>query len=256
MPKRSMRSSCFSIVRRTRPGHRAPPDQAAASREQADARSQCTGCLTPPRWNATPCRATRIFSSPIQATRLRDGFVRSLLRVAKLLPGFAPTAATRRRPTGLTCGAIQAGLMPWDARRRLAILTAALEPPPAFAALTTTCRRRRPTRSSMSIVRCFTSAIRTLTLCRHRRHRFFPAAAAAGFRRPVAADRADRLFILPQPLFVPIPVMSAAALRGAAAEQHHLQQHPQHDGYQQRHQSAASAGSGAAGAAYVRPLGN
>ena len=35
------------------------------------------------------------------------------------------------------------------------------------------------------------------------------------------------LFVLPQPVFVPIPVFCQAAdLCRAAAEQHHLQQHP------------------------------
>ena len=51
------------------------------------------------------------------------------------------------------------------------------------------------------------------------------------------------LFILPQPIFVPIPVyVQGAALCGAAAEQHHLCQHPQQGRHQQRHQQAATAG--------------
>ena len=36
--------------------------------------------------------------------------------------------------------------------------------------------------------------------------------------------------------------MCGRRICGAAAEQHHLRQHPQHDGHQQRHQQAASAG--------------
>ena len=75
-------------------------------------------------------------------------------RGARRLPGFAPIAPTRRRPTGPICGAIRAGPMPamlaagspfsplrWSRRRHLRCMT-------------TMCRRRRRMKSSMSIVRC------------------------------------------------------------------------------------------------------
>ncbi len=147
----------------------------------------------------------------------------------------------RRRPTGRICGAIRAGrmlMMPaaaspfsprrWNRRRRL-------------RSSTTTCRRRRPMKSSMSIGPCCLQRSGFRFCAATAAADVFPAAAAAGFRRLGAADRADRAVHPAAAVLRADPGLRAAAgLCGAAAEQHHLHQHPQYDRHQQRHQPAAS----------------
>ena len=132
----------------------APPDQAAASRDRPmrdlgvqDAYAAALERDTHARLRGFPRRLSRRSACP-------SGCGRSSPRGAKRSPGFAPTAPTRRPPTGLICSAIRAARM-----RKMP--AAALPSSPLrwnrrrpSRSTTTTCRRRRLTRSSMSIVRC------------------------------------------------------------------------------------------------------
>ena len=187
----------------------------------------------------------RISSPPIRAIRWPSGCGRSSPRGAKRSPGFAPIATDtpqaywsylRRYPRGPHAG---------DARRRLAILTAPLEPPPSFAVIDYDVPPPPPDE--------IVYVDRPVLYVQRSGFRFAPPPPPPLYFLPppppdfvVLAPPPPPigLFILPQPLFVPIPVyVQAAGLCRAAAEQHHLRQHPQHDGHQQRHQPAASAGA-------------
>ena len=149
----------------------------------------------------------------------------------------------RRYPRGPHAG---------DARRRLAILTAPVEPPPSFAMIDYDVPPPPPDEivyvdrpvlyfSDPDVrLRAATAAAGLLS-----------AAAAAGFRRAGAAARRRRPVRAAAAGVRADPgVRQAAGLCGAAAEQHHLSKHPQHDGHQHRDQPAAgppAAGGRAAG---------
>ena len=130
-----------------------------------------------------------------------------------------------------------------DARRRLAILTAPLEPPPTFDVIDYDVPPPPPDE--------IVYVDRPVLAFSDPEFDFVPPPPPPVFFLPppppdfvVLAPPPPPigLFILPQPMFVPIPVyVQAAGLCRAAAEQHHLRQHPQHDRHQQRHQPAASA---------------
>ena len=131
-----------------------------------------------------------------------------------------------------------------DARRRLAILTAPLEPPPAFDVIDYDVPPPPPEE--------FIYVDRPVLAFGDPEFDFVPPPPAPVYYLPPPPDDfvileppppPIGLFILPQPIFVPIPIyVRAAALCGAAAEQHHLCQHPQQGRHQQRHQQAAAAG--------------
>ena len=131
-----------------------------------------------------------------------------------------------------------------DARRRLAILTAPLEPPPTFDVIDYDVPPPPPEE--------FIYVDRPVLAFGDPEFDFVPPPPAPVYYLPPPPDDfvvleppppPIGLFILPQPIFVPIPVyVRAAALCGAAAEQHHLCQHPQQGRHQQRHQQAAAAG--------------
>ena len=136
-----------------------------------------------------------------------------------------------------------------DARRRLAILTAALEPPPTFDVIDYDVPPPPPEE--------FIYIDRPVLAFGDPEFDFVAPPPAPVYYLPPPPDDfmileppppPIGLFILPQPIFVPIPVyVQGPALCGAAAEQHHLCQHPQQGRHQQRHQQAAAAG--------VRPVG-
>ena len=131
-----------------------------------------------------------------------------------------------------------------DARRRLAILTAPLEPPPSFDVIDYDVPPPPPEE--------FIYVDRPVLAFGDPEFDFVPPPPAPVYYLPPPPDDfvileppppPIGLFILPQPIFVPIPVyVRAAALCGAAAEQHHLCQHPQQGRHQQRDQPAAAAG--------------
>ena len=131
-----------------------------------------------------------------------------------------------------------------DARRRLAILTAALEPPPAFDVIDYDVPPPPPEE--------FIYIDRPVLAFGDPEFDFVAPPPAPVYYLPPPPDDfvileppppPIGLFILPQPIFVPIPVyVRAAALCGAAAEQHHLCQHPQQGRHQQRDQQAAAGG--------------
>ena len=131
-----------------------------------------------------------------------------------------------------------------DARRRLAILTAALEPPPTFDVIDYDVPPPPPEE--------FIYVDRPVLAFGDPEFDFVPPPPPPVYYLPPPPDDfvvleppppPIGLFILPQPIFVPIPVyVQAPALCGAAAEQHHLCQHPQQGRHQQRHQQAAAAG--------------
>ena len=128
-----------------------------------------------------------------------------------------------------------------DARRRLAILTAPLEPPPTFDVIDYDVPPPPP--EELIYVE------RPVLAFGDPEFGFVPPPPAPVYYLPPPPDdfvvleppfAPVGLFILPQPYFVPIPVyVPAAALYRAAAEQHHLHQHPQPRRHQQRHQPAA-----------------
>ena len=132
-----------------------------------------------------------------------------------------------------------------DARRRLAILTAALEPPPAFDVIDYDVPPPppeefiyvdRPVLAFGDPEFDFRPAATRAGL--------LPAAAGGGFRGAGAAAAADRaVHPAAADLCGDTGLCAGAALCGAAAEQHHLCQHPQQGRHQQRHQQAAAAGS-------------
>ena len=102
----------------------------------------------------------------------------------------------------------------------------------------------------MSTGRCSISAIPISLRAAAAAAGVFPAAAAVGFRRAGAAACRRRAVRPAAPVFVPMPVFVAAAgLCRAAAEQHHLQQHPQHDRHQQHDQLAPAPQNNTAAAA-------
>ena len=131
-----------------------------------------------------------------------------------------------------------------DARRRLAILTAPLEPPPSFDVIDYDVPPPPPEE--------FIYVDRPVLAFGDPEFDFVPPPPAPVYYLPPPPDDfvileppppPIGLFILPQPIFVPIPVyVQGAALCGAAAEQHHLCQHPQQGRHQQRDQQAAAAG--------------
>ena len=132
-----------------------------------------------------------------------------------------------------------------DARRRLSILTAPLEPPPTFDVIDYDVPPPPPEE--------LIYVDRPVLAFGDPEFDFLPPPPAPVYYLPPPPDDfvileppppPIGLFILPQPFFVPIPVYyQGATLCGAAAEQHHLRQHSQQGRHQQRHQPAAAAGS-------------
>ena len=141
----------------------------------------------------------------------------------------------RRYPRGPHAG---------DARRRLAILTAPLEPPPSFAMIDYDVPPPPPDE--------IVYVDRPVLYFGDPDFDFAPPPPPPVFflpppppdfvvlAPPLAADRAVR----PAAAVVRADagLCPGAGLCRAAAEQHHLQQHPQHDRHQQRHQPATGAG--------------
>ena len=131
-----------------------------------------------------------------------------------------------------------------DARRRLAILTAPLEPPPTFDVIDYDVPPPPPEE--------FIYVDRPVLAFGDPEFDFVAPPPAPVYYLPPPPDDfvileppppPIGLFILPQPIFVPIPIyVQGPALCGAAAEQHHLCQHPQQGRHQQRDQQAAAAG--------------
>ena len=131
-----------------------------------------------------------------------------------------------------------------DARRRLAILTAALEPPPTFDVIDYDVPPPPPEE--------LIYIDRPVLAFGDPEFDFLPPPPAPVYYLPPPPDDfvileppppPIGLFILPQPYLRADPgLCPAAALCRAAAEQHHLCQHPQPGRHQQRHQPAAAAG--------------
>ena len=132
-----------------------------------------------------------------------------------------------------------------DARRRLAILTAPLEPPPTFDVIDYDVPPPLPEefvvyRSSCAGVQRSRVRLRAAASAAG----VFPAAAAGRFRRVAATAAADRaVHPAAADLCADTGLCAGAGVCGGAAEQHHLCQHPQQGRHQQRHQQAASARS-------------
>ncbi len=131
-----------------------------------------------------------------------------------------------------------------DARRRLGILTAALEPPPTFDVIDYDVPPPPPEE--------LIYVDRPVLAFGDPEFDFLPPPPAPvyylppppdDFRDTGAAAATDRAVHPAAAVLCADPGLCAgAALCGAAAEQHHFCQHPQHDRHQQRHQQAAAAG--------------
>ena len=132
-----------------------------------------------------------------------------------------------------------------DARRRLAILTSPPEPPPSFAMMrlrraAAAAGRDRLCRSAgagfqRSVFRLRTAAASAGVL---------PAATAAGICRAGATAAADRIVHPAAADLRAVPgLCPSARLCAAAAEQHHLRQHPQQADDRHRHQPSAAGGA-------------
>jgi len=120
----------------------------------------------------------------------------------------------------------------WDARRRLAFLSAALEPPPTFAMIDYDLPPPPPDEMVFVDRPVFYFGDPGFDFAPPPPMFFLPPPPLdfVVLEPPFAPVG---LFILPQPVFVPVPAYVAApGLCRAAAEQHHLQQHPQHDRHQ------------------------
>ena len=123
------------------------------------------------------------------------------------ITGAAPTAPTRRTPIGRICRRYPRGPHAADARRRLAILTAPLEPPPAFAMIDYDVLPPPPDE--------IVYVDRPVLAFSDPEFDFVPPPPPPVYYLPppppdfvVLAPPPPPigLFILPQPLFVPIPV--------------------------------------------------
>ncbi len=131
-----------------------------------------------------------------------------------------------------------------DARRRLAILTAPLEPPPTFDVMDYDVPPPPP--DEMIYVD------RPVLAFSDPEFDFVPPPPAPVYYLPPPPDDfivleppppPIGLFILPQPIFVPFPVYVRPPRYGAAAKQHHLCQHSQQGCHRQRYQPAWAAGA-------------
>ena len=179
---------------------RAPdaPRRAAAGsgrRHPQTSRSAISACRMPMprRSSATRCRPTRIFSPPIPTIRMAK-------RVRAIVAARREAITWRRTYRADTPNAYWSYLRRYprgphaaDARRRLAILTAPLEPPPTFDVIDYDVPPPPP--DEIDLCRPAGAGLR------RSRVRFraaataaglLPAAAAGGFRRVGAAAAADR----------------------------------------------------------------
>ena len=131
-----------------------------------------------------------------------------------------------------------------DARRRLAILTAPLEPPPTFAVIDYDVPPPPPDE--------IVYVDRPVLVFGDPEFDFVPPPPPPVFFLPPPPEDFVVLEPPPPPVGAVHPaaadlcadpgLCAGAGLCGAAAEQHHLHQHPQQHCHQQRHQPAASAG--------------